>query len=164
MSDTTLSFDDTGSSGTRRVVEFELKRPRREDIHLPKADVEPVRQALEQVALTSIGLAILTARSVVRTLEEARAAGQEAAEHPGPVTRTVMGLLGHKSTETQPLGRRTVPMVPITDYDSLESDQIIARLTGLSAKQLDAVRAYELEHERRTAILKAIDGLSATAT
>lgn len=41
----------------------------------------------------------------------------------------------------------------ITDYDSLSASQVVTRLEGLSADELEAVRAYELAHRGRKTIL-----------
>lgn len=41
----------------------------------------------------------------------------------------------------------------ITDYDSLSASQVLPRLTGLSADELEAVRAYESAHRGRKTIL-----------
>lgn len=163
MDNQTIAMDSGGGTEARRVVEFELRRPHREDITLPKVDVEPVRKAIEQVALTSIGLAIITARSVVRTIEAAHRAGAEAAERPGPFTRAILDLVGHGENGATPRARHSIAVLPIADYPSLDSDEVIARLTSLNGEQLEAVRAYELEHERRAVILKALEGLEATA-
>jgi len=41
----------------------------------------------------------------------------------------------------------------IADYDSLAASQVIPRLEGLEATELDAVRRYETEHRGRKTIL-----------
>jgi hypothetical protein len=41
----------------------------------------------------------------------------------------------------------------ITDYDSLSATQVVQRLPGLTADELEAVRAYEAAHRRRKTIL-----------
>jgi len=41
----------------------------------------------------------------------------------------------------------------IADYDSLAASQVIPRLDGLEAGELDAVRRYEAEHRGRKTIL-----------
>ena len=164
MDDQTLTMETGGLNRPQRVVEFELRRPHREDIKVPGIDLEPVRKAIEDVALTGIGLAIITSRSVTRTLEAAHRAGLEAADKPGPFTRAVLGILGHKAPAVAPLTRRNISVLPISDYDALSSDEVIARLATLGKDELAAIRAYELEHERRTAILQAIDGLETTAS
>lgn len=43
--------------------------------------------------------------------------------------------------------------LPIADYDSLAASQVIPRLAGLSASELDAVEAYEEAHRGRKTIL-----------
>src|SRR5262245_22859468 len=41
----------------------------------------------------------------------------------------------------------------ITDYDSLSASQVVTRLEGLTADELEAVRAYEAAHRGRKTIL-----------
>ncbi|HUF85669.1 MAG TPA: hypothetical protein VMQ81_13890 [Acidimicrobiia bacterium] len=41
----------------------------------------------------------------------------------------------------------------ITDYDSLSASQVLPRLNGLSADELEAVRSYEAAHRGRKTIL-----------
>jgi hypothetical protein len=163
MDNQTMTMPGAGTE-PQRVVEYELRRPHREDIKLPVVDVEPFRKALEEIVLTSIGLAIVTGRSLASTIEAAHRAGAEAADNPGPVTRAVLDMIGRKTPAARTPSRTSIPVLPVADYDSLESEQVISRLTSLDREELAAVRVYELEHERRTAILKAIDGLETTAS
>ncbi len=50
--------------------------------------------------------------------------------------------------------------LPITDYDSLSASQVVSRLQGLSAGELDAVRTYEAATRRRATILSKVQQLS----
>jgi hypothetical protein len=50
--------------------------------------------------------------------------------------------------------------LPISNYDSLAASQVIPRLDGLDAAELDAVRAYEAAHRGRKTILGKIAQLS----
>ena len=47
----------------------------------------------------------------------------------------------------------------IPGYDSLSASQVVQRLAGLSAGELDAVRAYEDAHRGRRTILNRVDQL-----
>lgn len=47
----------------------------------------------------------------------------------------------------------------IADYDSLAASQVIPRLEGLGATELDAVRRYEAEHRGRKTILGKVTQL-----
>lgn len=47
----------------------------------------------------------------------------------------------------------------IPGYDSLSASQVLPRLEGLSAPELEAVRAYEAAHRRRKTILGRIEQL-----
>jgi hypothetical protein len=59
-------------------------------------------------------------------------------------------------------GNGQVPAAPavgslaIPDYDSLSASQVVTRLEGLSADELEAVRAYESAHRGRKTILNKV--------
>lgn len=152
-----LTMQNTTPGKPGRVTEFELRLPRRKEIALPKVEAEPLRRAAEDVVLTGIGLTVLAGRAVARTLREARSAGEEAAEHPGPVTRALVGLVGKKSSTSQAPLTHNIPVLPIAGYNALTADEIVTRLEGLSEEQLGIVRAYEETHEKRAEVLQAID-------
>ena len=48
----------------------------------------------------------------------------------------------------------------IPDYDELSASQVVERLDGLQAGELDAVRAYEEAHRSRRTILYKIEQLT----
>ena len=62
-------------------------------------------------------------------------------------------------TETN--GSQADPMLPIPGYNSLSASQVVQRLAGLSADELEAVRAYEASNRKRRTILGKIDQISA---
>ncbi len=51
--------------------------------------------------------------------------------------------------------------LPIPGYNSLSASQVVERLTGLSAGELEAVRTYEATNRKRRTILGKIDQISA---
>jgi hypothetical protein len=51
----------------------------------------------------------------------------------------------------------------IPDYDSLSASQVLPRLSGLSAEELEAVREYEAAHRGRKTILNRAAQLQASA-
>jgi hypothetical protein len=53
------------------------------------------------------------------------------------------------------------PELAIPEYDQLSASQVVERLDGLSAGELDAVREYELAHRGRNTILGKITQLTA---
>ncbi len=151
---------NTEPAETRRVVEFELRMPNKEDLQVTRAKVEPLRRAAEDVVLTGIGLSVLASRALLKTIRNAHRAGEEAAEHPGPVTRALVGLVGRPDQPATGEPRPgNIPIVPIANYDSLDSDDIITQLPGLTREQLIVVRDYELAQEGRQRLLEAIDEL-----
>jgi hypothetical protein len=54
----------------------------------------------------------------------------------------------------------TAATLGIPDYDELSASQVVERLDGLHAGELDAVRAYEEAHRARRTILYRIEQLS----
>ena len=47
----------------------------------------------------------------------------------------------------------------IPEYDALAASQVVPRLAGLSAAELEAVRMYETDHRARRTILARLDQL-----
>ena len=143
----------------REIKMPEVKMPDLKEVKAPEVNLEPVRRAAEKVLLIGIGAAVLVGRGVVSLVESAARAGEEAAEHPGPVTRRILGVVRPESApaapEVQP--RVRVPMVPIAGYDVLSTEEIEARLDALSQEQLRSLRDYEARTKNREAVLGAID-------
>lgn len=148
----------------RRVVEFEVRLPRREELHLPTVDMEPVRAAAEQVLLTGIGVGVLVIRSLTQAIKAANQAGIEAAKEPGPIMGALLRAV--RKQESAPSStteiRVKVPVLPIENYDELLATDILQHLPGLSPEELRVVREYEIDHKKRTTVLKAIDRRLAT--
>jgi len=138
----------------RRIVEFEIKAP---ELHLPKVNLEPARRVAESAVLTGIGIVVLTGRAIAHGLRTANAAGVEAAKHPGPVTRTLLGLV--RSKPVQPSTAQAVVVLPIADYDQLAEEDIIGRLPSLAPGEVRALLAYEREHQNRESIVAAMAAL-----
>jgi hypothetical protein len=61
--------------------------------------------------------------------------------------------------EPEPADRSDASTLAIPDYDSLAASQVIPRLAGLSAAELDAVRRYESVKRGRKTILSRITQL-----
>jgi hypothetical protein len=59
----------------------------------------------------------------------------------------------------RPVPKRSldVTRLPIPDYDALSASQVTSRLAGLSADELEAVRAYEAANRARKTVLAAVD-------
>lgn len=49
--------------------------------------------------------------------------------------------------------------LPIEEYESLAASQVVARLDGLSAAELEAIRRFEASHRGRRTVLGKIDQL-----
>ena len=67
----------------------------------------------------------------------------------------------------RPSARATAPGRPealaIAGYDTLAASQIVARLDGLDAASLEAVRAYEVAHRNRKTVLGKVTQLQRSA-
>jgi len=101
---------------SRRTVEAEFRLPKLDEIHLPEMNLEPIRAVAEQVLLTGIGAGVLAARGLTKAIRAARQAGAEAAQRPGSIAETLLGLVrkpekggpgGAKETRAK---ARTVPI------------------------------------------------------
>jgi hypothetical protein len=55
------------------------------------------------------------------------------------------------------------PDLAIPDYDALTASQVVDRLEGLSAAELDAIRAHEVANRGRATILGKIEQLNRSA-
>jgi hypothetical protein len=76
-----------------------------------------------------------------------------APETPTPSPVSVADAAGeHAAPELVP----DAGSLGITDYDALSASQVVPRLDGLAAAELDAVRRYEAAHRGRKTILAKI--------
>jgi hypothetical protein len=121
-------------------------------------------------------------RMAVRTgSEEARRRFADATRRPSPGSEAVVVPLrpvpdpAPEAPEAGDSGTFVAPVAPvapvepappasslgITDYDVLSASQVVPRLPGLSADELDAVRRYEAAHRGRKTILAKIAQLQA---
>ena len=144
-----------------RVIEWEVQMPRLREVRSPDVDLEPARRMAEKVLMVGIGATVLVARGVVAAVNSAARAGEQAAENPGPVLRTLLGLVRSKSVGGAPAAnaRVKVPVVPIEGYDALTGEEAVQRLGTLSAEQLRTLREYEAGTQARAEVLEAIDRL-----
>ncbi len=106
-----------------------------------------------------------------------KAGGDEARKRVEQVTEQAGGIVNRRPAATtaapaptaSPVsvadagaGPATDGLVPdagslgITDYDALSASQVVPRLAGLAAGELDAVRLYEAAHRGRKTILSKI--------
>jgi polyhydroxyalkanoate synthesis regulator phasin len=145
---------------------------------LPRGTEEQLRERLESLR----GLALLPARLVQETLDDAVARGrmtrEDATELAGKLVdagRRQTGQLidelegamrgqsrddvrGRLSRELERL-RRALGVgstFPIAGYDDLTATQAVERLASLTAPQLRKVRDYETRHRARKTVLQAI--------
>lgn len=88
---------------------------------------------------------------------------------PRPVDPAPTGAPDHREppggaprvapAEPAPRSGAGAAQLAIADYDSLAASQVIPRLAGLEASELEAVRAYELAHRGRKTVLGKISQL-----
>lgn len=84
--------------------------------------------------------------------DRAAANSSAASKPPGESATTAT------TTTTAPAPAATTLVIP--DYDELSASQVVERLDGLPASELDAVRAYEEAHRARRTILYKIEQLT----
>jgi hypothetical protein len=87
----------------------------------------------------------------------ARHAPAEAAAAPSPSPSATSEPAGESATASAAPKAATLG---IPDYDELSASQVVERLDGLQAGELDAVRAYEEAHRSRRTILYKIEQLT----
>lgn len=85
--------------------------------------------------------------------QPAGAAGATPAD--GPISGN-----GHAPARAEPAGL-AVDELAIPDYDSLSASQVVTRLDGLTAPELEAVRSYESANRGRKTILNKVAQLQA---
>lgn len=112
-------------------------------------------------------------RQVDTTLKEARQRGEQAARvvgvrrdagpgaESGPAPRTTAAPPGGQSSGNGGRPAADSSALPIPDYDELSASQVVARLSGLSDEDLEAIRDYESSQRQRKTILTKIDQLTA---
>jgi demethoxyubiquinone hydroxylase (CLK1/Coq7/Cat5 family) len=49
-------------------------------------------------------------------------------------------------------------VLPISNYETLTTEEVIKRLDTLSEEQLRTLRDYEIRHQNRAVVIEAIDG------
>jgi hypothetical protein len=80
-------------------------------------------------------------------------------EARAPVNGTTNGSGNGNGAAVRPPAT-PAPELAIPEYDQLSASQVVERLEGLSAGELDAVREYELAHRGRNTILGKITQLT----
>ncbi|MCU1346738.1 MAG: hypothetical protein JWL70_3004 [Acidimicrobiia bacterium] len=82
-------------------------------------------------------------------------------EAPPAAAEPVSPVVSPVVVPSAPTGAVVAPGdLPLADYDRLAAAQILPRLVGLTADELDAVRRYELAHRARKTVLGKIEQLS----
>jgi hypothetical protein len=91
----------------------------------------------------------------------APAARAEPARAPAPKAAAPAPAPSPPASAADSNGSQADADLPIPGYNSLSASQVVERLAGLSAAELDAVRAYEASNRKRRTILGKIDQISA---
>jgi ferritin-like metal-binding protein YciE len=123
------------------VVRSELKDEPVYDVS-KTGTADAARRAGEKVEET-------TKVAAKKTGSQARSTARRARKVPG-VARAEGELKGAIASEQD---------LAIADYDSLNADEVVARLSELSQIDLAMVDAYERRHENRSTVLSRIDSL-----
>ena len=146
----------------------------------------PVEKAVDYFVFAPIGLASLARQMLPGLIEQgrqkvnnqlntAKIVGQFAVQQGQAEVNRVANQVRTpaaptaRAPSTQPAAPSAVPSGPtppvgdlaIPGYDSLSASQVVPRLSGLEAGELDAVRAYEAAGRGRKTILNKIAQLQA---
>jgi len=81
---------------------------------------------------------------------------------PSPVIDTT-AVASAPEAPSAPTSGPEAAELAIPDYDSLSASQVLPRLNGLAADELEAVRAYEAAHRGRKTILNRAAQLQASS-
>jgi len=105
------------------------------------------------------GLEELRERVTGPTAEPVRAASPPPS--PRPATVAPEGVPAPPAARPGAAGHpEEHPELPIPGYDALSASQVVERLAGLRADELEAVREYEAAHRKRRTILGKIEQLA----
>jgi hypothetical protein len=135
----------------------ETQRPR-------QVDLEPLRQAAEDLLTTGYGLTLLALDGLETFFQRAYDRGQHSRDTAGPLTRMFFDLVRRPDVEIKLQPKEVkVRVLPIADYDALGVNDVVEALEGLDPPDLELVRDYESEHKNRKTVLRAIDQKLAAA-
>jgi hypothetical protein len=102
--------------------------------------------------------------------EESLGAGPDATpvapavQDPAPEASAATPSPTHTTASSNGGPRHVGAQLAIPGYDALSASQVVQRLDGLSATELQDVRAHELDTRRRRTILSRVDQLLAGAS
>lgn len=122
-------------------------------------------------ATSTTGSAGSAAGAAARTARAGKGApvAKAAKKAAGPVAKATTDASANRRAAKEAAASRnaatdaatpSAEVLPIPDYDSLSASQVVSRLRGLPAGQLEAVRAYESATRGRKTILNRIQQLS----
>jgi hypothetical protein len=134
---------DRVRDAAQRAIELDPRVRDRDAIDVDVAHDEPVHDELVHDALD------LEVDDAVGHLAAARPAVANGVHHTAPAA--------NGSGNGNGVGAATLA---IPGYDALSASQVVERLDGLDAAELQAVRAYESAHRNRRTILGKIDQLA----
>jgi hypothetical protein len=140
-----------GLAVSARELLPELVRRGRERVTGQVTQARFVGQFAVQQGQVQAGKAFARAREDAQGRLADLGSGSTQAPAPAPEP-TVAGPAPRRSATSGPGGAE----LAIPGYDSLSASQVLPRLVGLSAGELEAVRAYEAEHRGRRTILGRI--------
>jgi hypothetical protein len=126
---------------------------------LPKLAEKGRQQLGPQVQLARLVGRMAVAKGQREAVKAAARLGSTASSEPAPVPvpaapaaapRVAYDVNGHRSEDGAVAAADTLA---IPSYDTLAASQVVSRLDGLSAGELEAVRRYEVAHRGRKTVL-----------
>src|SRR3954470_22932818 len=122
---------------------------------------EAVQTADEATTQVVEGTARATRRATKRTARATRKAAKPAARAATAAPRTAARAAGAATRTAGRAASKAAPATaPITGYDNLTAEDVVAKLPELSQAELAQVTAYEQAHDARTTVLDRVEALT----
>lgn len=158
-----LVFAPIGLAMVAKELLPELARRGRDELGRQVPVARIVGQFAVRQGQKEAGAAAERARQQVETLAKLWWRGAE--DGPAPAAPATDAAPAAARSTATPAGPRSGPGaadLAIPEYDSLSASQVVPRLQGLTAEELEEVRAYEVAHRGRRTILGRIEQLAGT--
>lgn len=152
---------ETQVSNARVLGQFAVAQGPDQLRRLAEQQLDQVRERAEQVA-RAFGVTTPTVPTVppAPSPGAGEAAGTARTGVEGADRRREPASVNGRAAAAPGAERRDASGLPIPDYDELSASQVVARLSGLSAEELEQVREYEASQRARKTVLGKIAQLS----
>jgi UDP-glucose 4-epimerase len=139
-------------AGAEQVADRAMERAKKAERRAAEAALKATERAkkAERRARAAADEALERAAQVERKAREVE-------ERPGEEAPAERPTVGAAAGHPEPPARPSHPGPPLDHYDDLASDEVIAMLDPLEARDLRMLRDYERRHANREGVIEAID-------